>query len=1450
MVEKKEYCNLTSSFIVFIMVFSCLIIGINLPEGTVPLKLTENVSASFAGGDGSASDPYQISNVTQLQDISSNLSAHYMLVNDIDASSTKNWNSGSGFEPLGSFSSHVPDSFTGSLDGGDHKILNLNIFPPGRRQYVGLFGCIGSTGVIRNLVLENINVSGWGWIGGLAGYNIGIISNCILSGQIAGTEMVIGGIVGENNGRIVDCQTSMEVQGNWIVGGFVGHNKCNITTSSSNIVIDSSSSNYGGFVGSNEGIIKESFSQGDVRGFGFFGGGFVGSNLGSTEDCYSICDVVGEDEGYIGGFCGSNTGNISMCYSTGSVEGNYYVGGLVGENNGMIKDCYSSGNVTGFEYYFGGLVGDMSDGEVINSHYNVDSVLINGEKILSIGGVFNKQYIDWIVNDKTLRISDYSDTIEQEGDYYCIDNVEGFYDVLGFCNLEEFKFCLSSDIDFEDHHNFFIPFFSAKEFNGNNFTISNLRIHLPSSSFGFIGINNGGTLKNIILTDCNITGYGPRSRQIGGIVGKNIDGYITDSVFSGKIKGIENIGGIIGKNSQGLISRCSFNGNITGDSNVGGIAGYNEGEVVYCSTSGMVNGSWAFIGGIIGSNWKGEISNCNSQARIIGRGSAGGIAGENGEGNLSNCLNSGKVTGWHSVGGLVGSNRLGSILESFSKGEVLGTDMNIGGLVGQFQGGFISASFSTGKVKGGPRTGGLIGSNLYNHLEDEAATVSECYSTGDVEGVSTVGGFMGYNEGKMTHCYSRGDVTGDSYIGGFIGFNGGVLGEYIGTIDSCSASGDVIGKGSNVGGFSGTDFLGTISDCYSIGSVQGMDENIGGFVGKLHGGILSNCYSLGYVSVSERYYGGFVGNNGSGEVEKCYWDVESSNVDFSYGGIGKTTEEMKKKSTYNGWDLENTWNIVEDVTCPFFSWQFPPPTLPDHIDNPIEDEGYSHQLYQNNNLLPGTSYDLKYDFTTDCEWLKINEYGLIYGFPKNDDVGDGWLQINVSDNIGYFFSRNYSFSIINSNDPPVILDYAIPEINANQNFFIELRAIDIDPTMDNLYWSLKTDASFLSIDPSTGNLSGIPTNDDVGLWWVNLTVSDGNGEEDWTNFTLAVVNVNDRPQLNLTELMLTFKEDSLGMEYDLNDLFFDVDGDDLDFEITGSINLTISIIDGIMNITPEANWFGTEIIEITASDGDLSNFINVTINVTSVNDAPYDVNIFAESSYIEGEDQVVNSAALDVDIPYGDELTFSWQSNISGEIGEGQSINLSLPAGNHLITLTVTDFEGLSSQATMEIEILPKAVPGDDDTDDTTDDDTDGPEEKGMKTSTILIIVGAIVLILAVILVIVFFLLRKKPDEENYEQTEKGSAEFPDETEEQIPVDIIQPLNDGTERYLNEPSYPELGGSEPPLENELDIPVDETPIQDEVLPTEGDTPPEALLQQEILPVEGESEPVQMNSNLE
>ena len=189
---------------------------------------------------------------------------------------------------------------------------------------------------------------------------------------------------------------------------------------------------------------------------------------------------------------------------------------------------------------------------------------------------------------------------------------------------------------------------------------------------------------------------------------------------------------------------------------------------------------------------------------------------------------------------------------------------------------------------------------------------------------------------------------------------------------------------------------------------------------------------------------------------------------------------------------------------------------------------------------------------------------------------------------------------------------------------VSYEGIDIDPTGDSLEWAAQTDAEFLTFHSTSGDLIGTPTNDDVGEWSVEVSVTDERGGWAWSNFTLRVLNVNE---------------------------------------------------------------------------------------------APYDARIMASGDYIKGKDQQLNATASDPDIKHGDTLTFKWTSDISGDLGTGPSILVSLPKGNHMITLTVTDSEGLSTTKSTVMEILPP-----------TDDTSSSPGPTGIFAAATIVAVAIVLM--------------------------------------------------------------------------------------------------------------------------
>ncbi len=126
----------------------------------------------------------EIRTVEDLQNISSNLGANYILLNDLDLS-------GMEWIPIGTSSSNC---FTGTFEGNGHMISNFKI--TGEMQYAGLFGY--NKGTIKNLGLESFTVdasrSGTTYAGGLVGNNNGgTITNCYATLPAPAAWLVITG---------------------------------------------------------------------------------------------------------------------------------------------------------------------------------------------------------------------------------------------------------------------------------------------------------------------------------------------------------------------------------------------------------------------------------------------------------------------------------------------------------------------------------------------------------------------------------------------------------------------------------------------------------------------------------------------------------------------------------------------------------------------------------------------------------------------------------------------------------------------------------------------------------------------------------------------------------------------------------------------------------------------------------------------------------------------------------------------------------------------------------------------------------------------------------------------------------------------------------------------------------------------------------------------------------
>jgi hypothetical protein len=317
---------------------------------------------TYSGGTGEQNDPYRIATAADMNAIGANPAdwgSHFLLVNDVNLAVY----TGTQFKIIGTQS----NPFTGVFDGNGYTIANFSYSSTGV-NYVGLFGRVdGANAVIKDLTLANVNVNAGNSsypIGALVGYlSDGTVTNCYAKEVNVSGYGSVGGLIGcstETIGTISNCRVTGSVVGDHAIGGLIGYSAGNSAKPIINCSVDCT-----------------------VTGDAYVGGlvGQTGSGQNLMGGLISKCFVKGSVKGNvsrIGGLVGANgwQGIISNCYATNSVDGNSIVGGLVGSNFGSgsakISNCYSSGCVTG-NTSTGGLVGDANSTDVTGSFWDTST---------------------------------------------------------------------------------------------------------------------------------------------------------------------------------------------------------------------------------------------------------------------------------------------------------------------------------------------------------------------------------------------------------------------------------------------------------------------------------------------------------------------------------------------------------------------------------------------------------------------------------------------------------------------------------------------------------------------------------------------------------------------------------------------------------------------------------------------------------------------------------------------------------------------------------------------------------------------------------------------------------------------------------------------------------------------------------------------------------------------
>ncbi|MGG3452565.1 S-layer homology domain-containing protein [Paenibacillus rhizolycopersici] len=610
---------------------------LSLVLGVPPMAVFADPEGLAMAGNGTAGDPFIVTTLDQLDEVRGNLTAHYRLGADIDASATAGWDGGAGWMPIGERGSgDSSKQFTGVFDGAGHVIRNLTINRPSQ-DGVGLFGMIGTGGMVRDLGMEG-----------------GIITGGTSTGALAGN----------NNGTIEQSHAGVDVWGSGVVGGLVGYEYGQILASYATGNV-SGTNNVGGLVGRSDGTVTESYATGHVEGNDTVGG-LIGLKEGGELSRSYFAGTVHGSGNYIGGLAGYLSGGIvSTSYNIGSVSGDKTVGGLVGMAvDGYIGKSHASGQVTAPAGDVGGVLG-ANNGTFMEGNYWDEETSGQADGCGYFNDAYEKVSCDATSLTTAQALSQASYTgLDFTADWFMMeDSTRPFLraewsQVVGNAHQLQLMamdltadYTLVSDMDFgtvftddsradmwatsDEDGAGFAPIGDATlgpftgQLDGQGHAVRGLFINRPGtvqvgligslgvggrvhgigveggringgySSGGLIGDMSGGTVE-LSYSTASVSGI----EKVGGLVGNMYPGVIAKSFAGGDVSGWMVVGGLVGRADLGsLIEDAYATGSVAGSSETGGLIGRHVGTVNRAYAAGNVPGSGSEIGGLVGRDF-------------------------------------------------------------------------------------------------------------------------------------------------------------------------------------------------------------------------------------------------------------------------------------------------------------------------------------------------------------------------------------------------------------------------------------------------------------------------------------------------------------------------------------------------------------------------------------------------------------------------------------------------------------------------------------------------------------------------------------------------------------------------------------------------------------------------------------------------------------------------------
>ena len=207
-------------------------------------------------------------------------------------------------------------------------------------------------------------------------------------------------------------------------------------------------------------------------------------------------------------------------------------------------------------------------------------------------------------------------------------------------------------------------------------------VHVDRGDFHgcLVGCLEAGSITNCYVEAGSVSG----NDYAGGLIGSS-SGVIANCYATGSVAGYgDYVGGLVGENKftvKDCYAGCSVDG--AGD-DVGGLVGRNGGTIAASYSHASVKGRNA-VGGLVGRCSPGETINCYARGDVVGQWYVGGLVGTNGSrsgrfiGTIRNCYSVTTILGGTQNGGLLGSDWGGEVRGSFWDIETSGRTTSHGG---------------------------------------------------------------------------------------------------------------------------------------------------------------------------------------------------------------------------------------------------------------------------------------------------------------------------------------------------------------------------------------------------------------------------------------------------------------------------------------------------------------------------------------------------------------------------------------------------------------------------------------------------------------------------------------------------------------------------------------------------------------------------------------------------